>query len=212
MELLKQKVKELIVNQDHILKAVKYLHETIENISENRNSDKGNVEDMLENDTTLKMLNTRIDILNSEVETLKSTIKDKPIIKDEPAVKDKPVDKGKIVVKDKVQAAENTERIIQYNSYGKTFGRFSDLESRVKTFHENHPEFKCEVCEKTFVLKWRLRKHMKIHNGHVQPCHYYNNNKTCPFEELGCKFNHINSENCVLLNHVKTESAPSNII
>ena len=31
MELLKQKVKELIVNQDHILKAVKYLHETIKN-------------------------------------------------------------------------------------------------------------------------------------------------------------------------------------
>ena len=84
---------------------------------------------------------------------------------------------------------------MQCSSCGKTFGRFSDLESHIKTFHENHPEFKCEVCEKTFVLKWRLRKHMKIHNGHVQPCHYYNNNKTCPFEELGCKFNHINSEN-----------------
>ena len=122
MELLKQKVKELIVSQDHISKAVKYLQETIENISENRNNDNGNVEDMLEsramsmknsteiealikskqeNDTTLKMLDTRIDILNSELETLKSTIKDKPIVKDEPAVKDKPVDKGKLLLKTK---------------------------------------------------------------------------------------------------------------
>ena len=122
MELLKQKVKELIVNQDNMLKAVKYLQETIENISENRNNDNGNVEDMLEsramsmknsteiealikskqeNDTTLKMSDTRIDILNSELETLKSTIKDKPIVKDEPAVKDKPVDKGKLLLKTK---------------------------------------------------------------------------------------------------------------
>ena len=46
-------------------------------------------------------------------------------------------------------------------------------------------------------MKWRLLKHKSIHDSDKnRPCHYYNNNKVCPFEELGCKFAHKISGEC----------------
>ena len=30
----------------------------------------------------------------------------------------------------------------------------------------------------------------------VQNCHYFNNGKMCPFEELGCKLLHVFARNC----------------
>jgi hypothetical protein len=39
--------------------------------------------------------------------------------------------------------------------------------------------------------------HGKIHSDRsTKYCHYFNNGKVCPFEELGCKFLHILSEKC----------------
>jgi hypothetical protein len=39
---------------------------------------------------------------------------------------------------------------------------------------------------------------MRLHTDkNVLHCHYFNNNKNCPFEEHGCKFIHAVSENCV---------------
>ena len=55
----------------------------------------------------------------------------------------------------------------------------------------------CNKCYKEFALKWRLSKHKSIHDSDKNtPCHYYNNNKVCPFEELGCKFAHKLSGEC----------------
>ena len=55
----------------------------------------------------------------------------------------------------------------------------------------------CEICVKTFVLLWRLRKHQSNHGDENQKkCHYFNNQKHCLFEALGCKFAHKQSENC----------------
>jgi hypothetical protein len=39
MEALNEKVKELMVNQNHILEAVKYLHDRLEDDPEKKNSD-----------------------------------------------------------------------------------------------------------------------------------------------------------------------------
>ena len=48
------------------------------------------------------------------------------------------------------------------------------------------------------MLKWRLKKHTDGHNNKSQKyCHYYNNDKSCPYEEIGCKFLHQISEKCV---------------
>ena len=56
---------------------------------------------------------------------------------------------------------------------------------------------KCENCDKEFILKWRMRKHQKNHtNKSLRKCHYFNNNLTCPFAEMGCIFAHEPSKMC----------------
>ena len=52
-------------------------------------------------------------------------------------------------------------------------------------------KFKCDHCEKIFVLNWRFKKHQQWHSSQsVKKCHYFNNNKECPYEKLGCMFDH----------------------
>ena len=63
--------------------------------------------------------------------------------------------------------------------------------------HEKHSTLKCDQFDKEFVLRWRLKKHMRLHTeSNVKHCHYFNNDKDCPFEVLGCKFLHQVSKNC----------------
>ena len=77
------------------------------------------------------------------------------------------------------------------------FQRNCDLELHIKALHKVPKSFECSKCDKTFVLSWRLKKHQEIHTSNVTRfCHYYNNNKECPFEELGCMFLHQHSEMC----------------
>ena len=79
------------------------------------------------------------------------------------------------------------------------FDKFCDLERHIKSCHEQYQEFACENCDKKFVTKWRMKKHTRIHtNKSTRNCHFFNNCKTCPFEELGCKFLHQESKNCIL--------------
>ena len=70
-------------------------------------------------------------------------------------------------------------------------GKNCELELHLKERHDEIEMFNCNKCEKKFVLKWRLTKHQEIHyNPLVIKCHYFNNNKCCPFEEIGCMFEH----------------------
>ena len=56
---------------------------------------------------------------------------------------------------------------------------------------------KCEECGKAFLPEWHLKKHMIMHSlSYTSSCHYYNNKKFCPFEQLGCKFSHRLSGLC----------------
>ena len=79
-----------------------------------------------------------------------------------------------------------------------TFSKNSELEVHMNKSHSDSTQFKCEVCGKAFVLKWRLDKHKDIHNKEVniKHCHYYNNEKECPFENIGCMFRHTESKEC----------------
>jgi hypothetical protein len=61
-----------------------------------------------------------------------------------------------------------------------TFTDIFELENHLKT-HKVAETFVCDNCDKTFVLNWRLRK--TVHETDKY-CHYFNNNKTCPFEDL----------------------------
>ena len=97
-------------------------------------------------------------------------------------------------------AVERPVYTLTCNLCDKSFRKAADLENHIKECHENHPHYKCENCEKVFVLKWRLKKHMNLHSKEkshaVNHCHYFNNEKKCPFELLGCNFLHSVSKTC----------------
>ena len=77
------------------------------------------------------------------------------------------------------------------------FTKNSDLELHLKNVHEEKENHECDKCGKTFVLKWRLKKHMGIHDSpELKGCHYFNNNKKCPYESIGCMFSHQFSGLC----------------
>ena len=70
------------------------------------------------------------------------------------------------------------------------------LENHMKS-HSGSKTFQCDVCSSEFQLKWRLNKHKMGHQAQFKrKCHYYNNDKICPFMENGCKFAHEVSSEC----------------
>lgn len=87
-----------------------------------------------------------------------------------------------------------------------SFTKNSDLESHMKRVHQEAGKFECDLCDKKFILKWRLKKHIINHSAtNLKGCHYYNNQKTCPFEELGCMFAHTMSGMCKFMNNCKNK-------
>jgi uncharacterized C2H2 Zn-finger protein len=97
----------------------------------------------------------------------------------------------------KMHVVANHVQKIKCKSCEEIFAKNSDLELHAKRNHESIEQFGCEQCDKTFVLKWRLRKHQEIHARHfLKKCHYFNNRKYCPFEDIGCMFEHTLSGPC----------------
>ena len=95
----------------------------------------------------------------------------------------------------KVHTKEEHGKEIKCNICDEKFDQTFKLENHLKE-HEVET-FKCDECGKTFYLKWRLAKHKTIHETiNVRFCHYFNNDKLCPFEEIGCMFLHAKSELC----------------
>ena len=86
---------------------------------------------------------------------------------------------------------------IECQKCDKVFMKNCELEVHIKNQHTKVEEYTCDMCDKTFVLKWRLVKHQENHNDPTRrKCHYFNNEKDCPFEEIGCMFAHEESEVC----------------
>ena len=82
------------------------------------------------------------------------------------------------------------------------------LEVHLKS-HKDAENFECNICKKTFQLKWRLSKHKDIHNNsNTKRCHYFNNGKPCPYQEVGCMFLHEISEVCYLGNNCRNRLCP----
>ena len=75
-----------------------------------------------------------------------------------------------------------------------SFTRNCELEVHIEVHHKDPKLYKCD---KAFFLSWRLRKHESIHASQgVKNCHFFNNEKLCPFEKLGGMFSHKESELC----------------
>ena len=72
-----------------------------------------------------------------------------------------------------------------------TFSRNCELENHMVNIHASEKTHGCETIGKTFVLKWRLEKHLAIHEESVKTCKFFKEGKECPFEDIGCKFSHI---------------------
>ena len=84
----------------------------------------------------------------------------------------------------------------QYKHCDLSFDKRSDLEEHISAQHEITESYKCTECDKTFILKWRLRKHTEIHKSKSKYCHFFNNDKVCLFEKIGCTFKHDRSPQC----------------
>ena len=89
--------------------------------------------------------------------------------------------------------------ITQCSLCEKEFAKNSDLEIHIAFEHKESETFKCKDYDKTFVLEWRLRKHSIMHMENqrsIRFCHYFNNDKVCPFTEIGCMFQHSVAPQC----------------
>ena len=103
------------------------------------------------------------------------------------------------------------EKVEQYKCEicHKIFDNSFNLELHYKCHEEKAREFKCNQCDLYFYVKWRLDKHVESHqqkNNYF--CHYCNNDKNCPFEEIGCKFQHKKSKLCWFADNCKAKLCP----
>ena len=81
----------------------------------------------------------------------------------------------------------------QCDECDKCFKEESQLEEHVSKKHKKH---ECDDCDKVFDYEGTLEKHKgAAHENIVIFCHFYNNNKECPFDDQ-CVFVHEESEKC----------------
>ena len=94
--------------------------------------------------------------------------------------------------------SSSKEPLMNYkcNNCGKHFKSLSCLDEHMKDAHEEETHT-CEECGTHFYSKSRLKKHIKMHSSQNQrKCYYFNSDKICPYEALGCKFLHEYNSNC----------------
>ena len=74
--------------------------------------------------------------------------------------------------------------------------RFKDEDKLQQHKDKMHEKFECDECEKVFGYESVLEKHKEAaHENAELFCHYFNNDKDCPFEDC-CIFVHEESGNC----------------
>ena len=75
---------------------------------------------------------------------------------------------------------------------GKTFRNEKQLEVHEK----QHQQFECDECDSEFSYEGLLERHIEAVHGDMKIfCHYFNNDKDCPFDDE-CIFAHEDSRAC----------------
>jgi uncharacterized Zn-finger protein len=71
-----------------------------------------------------------------------------------------------------------------------TFSKNFEHGNHMVKVHGCEQPHSCDICGKKFYFKWRLKKHGSVHRGNVKPCKYFEDGKTCPYDEVCCKYKH----------------------
>ena len=208
----KKTIKELNVEVEELRKIVKELQNVIKGIKTIENVDVKLLAKKMENiDSKEKIMNKVEKLENKSVETIKMVESVSKELKEVKESITESVDKEKESQMFPCKECENVfqqKRELRQHMKKKhvkskkcseceqVFNENWLLEKHMKT-HDEIETFNCVLCDKTFFLEWRLSKHMMGHKiPKVVRCHYFNNGKCCPFEELGCKFDHSISKLC----------------
>ena len=161
---LSTKVKELIVNQDHMLNAIKYLSEQLENITKKVNSETNDLEEqvkeMIEKTKVDKNEEVKAKLKGQEmIEESNDDIKVIKITKEENTLAIKSLQAKIDIIDREVKKTiqgnekENVKRNVnsvhdpvsrKCNLCQESFIRASDLEYHIKICHQINPEFKCD--------------------------------------------------------------------
>ena len=169
---LKVKEDEIIELESRINQKTAAIQSRITNISD---SDKNS-----ENETQLTNVVDKITVIQDKIKAIEQIV----VTKDEVSRK-----MMKISAKNKLDS--------KCPHCEEKFSTQTNMENHIDQVHDRQ-NFNCDKCEKTFVSEWRLKIHHKTHvlNLVTRNCHFFNSNKPCPFERLGCKFNHKYSKSC----------------
>ena len=188
----KKTVKDLNVDVSNLALKMKQFEEVIKGVSslnEVNDLDKklAALDKNEENELRIKNLEMEVTRLNSVVDDLRNTNKEE--ISNPP--KDCKVCNQKFNSRKELNLHRKSEhpKQIKCKFCEETFDETYKLEQHLKK-HESKG-FKCEHCEKMFHLEWRFNKHLISHSVKTtRKCHYFNNDKICPYEEIGGMFLH----------------------
>ena len=151
---------------------------------------------------TVKILEKRLNESDEKVKQLEEKLaenKEEPLNHDEREIKCKVCEQifeKENRLKKHVKVCHPTQ--VACHTCSARFNKNSDLEIHLEEYHKISKQFQCDQCDKTFALKWRFAKHMQGHaNKDIKYCHFFNNQKTCPFEKIGCMFLHQHADICI---------------
>ena len=159
------------------------------------------VDEDSENRKKIDQLEKRINIIDKKVKHLGSSQPKKELSNGNSLLKCKHCENAfadGTKLKDHIRVSHG--KLIKCRFCSETFDQTWKLETHICIHLEK--KYKCEICDQKFHLKWRLIKHEERHkNVDSKFCHYFNNSKICPFQELGCMFRHESSPHCKYMSY-----------
>ena len=178
-------VKELNQHFEDLLKRIEHLEEKTGNAKVGVNEGSKGFKDVIRGyDDQLELLAKRLDDMEKNKLTIETNCKCKDCGK---------VFKNKSEMRNHV--ISDHPKIYICDTCGEEFNLSWKMEIHMRE-HREKKKLECDQCDKVFVISWRLEKHKKVHEENTKSCHYYNNSKVCPYEDLGCMFKHEESANC----------------
>ena len=163
-------VKELNVEVDQILVKIKVIEQNLQNVK---------------------------DLLNSKMKEINSKLEVKTTQPENRSIKCKSCQN---LFKTKTELTthiyENHPKQLKCDMCEYACSEWYEMEKHMLAMHSVNKNFKCNRCEKSFVTEWRLKKHMQMHDKQTKFCHYFNNGKPCPYEDIGCMYKHALPGKC----------------